>query len=64
MKLHIPDMSCGHCTAAITDAVTAADPHADITTDLTLREAEITTTLPADDLLALLQKAGYPASPR
>jgi copper chaperone len=62
MKFHIPQMSCGHCTAAITKTVQAIDPAATITPDLTTREASITTTLPVDTVLAMLAGAGYPAT--
>lgn len=33
-KLHVPDISCGHCTAAVDKAVKAIDPDARIETDL------------------------------
>ena len=34
MKLHIPDMSCGHCVATIDKAVKATDPSAIVRPDL------------------------------
>ncbi|MCS6622359.1 heavy-metal-associated domain-containing protein [Roseibacterium beibuensis] len=33
MKLHVPNMSCGHCTAAIDKALKASDRDAAVDTD-------------------------------
>jgi copper chaperone len=62
MQIAIPDMSCGHCRAAVTEAVTRLDPQARITIDQTTREADIATTAPAAAVLAALDAAGFPAS--
>lgn len=63
MKFHVPDMSCGHCTATIKEALTALDPKAEVETDL----ADRTVTLRSDQdigaVKAALEKAGYPAQP-
>lgn len=64
MKFHVPDMSCGHCTAAITKGLQAADAAAQITTDLTIREISVDTTLDAAAVIATLKTAGYSASLR
>lgn len=32
MKFHVPDISCGHCTAAIDKALKAIDPDARVDT--------------------------------
>ena len=37
MKFHIPDMSCGHCTVAITKEIAVLDPAAEVSTDLDAR---------------------------
>lgn len=63
MKFHVPDMSCGHCTAAIGKAVKAADPEAEIRTDLGAKTVTIASQRGQAALLAVLQEAGYPASP-
>lgn len=63
MKLNVPDMSCGHCRAAIEKAVEAADPMAELSFDMEERQVEIETDLASDALLALMSEAGYPATP-
>lgn len=62
MKLHIPDMSCGHCTAAVTKTVQALDGAAVVTTDLTTRQAQIDTSADLAAVQAALAAAGYPAT--
>lgn len=63
MNFTVPDMSCGHCKAAIEKALTAADPSAQITVDIPARHLSVTSTLSADAVLAELTKAGYDAQP-
>ncbi len=60
IELHIPNMSCGHCVRAITEAVHASDPQAAVTTDLTLHLVRVQTLLPAEVVVAQLTQAGYP----
>ena len=63
MKFHVPDMSCGHCTAAITKGIAASDPAAQVTTDLTTRMVTIDSTLDGAQMQAVLKAAGYDATP-
>ena len=62
MKYSVPDMSCGHCTAAIEKSVKSADPAATVACDLPSRTVEITSTLSVDDLNRAFQSAGYEAT--
>lgn len=62
MKFHVPEMSCGHCVAAIEKAVKAADPSATIRTDLAAYATEIDSTVSTAALLQVLAEAGYPAT--
>ncbi|MGD9863165.1 MAG: heavy-metal-associated domain-containing protein [Pseudodonghicola sp.] len=62
MKFSVPEMSCGHCTAAIEQAVKAADPTADITCDLPGRSVEVTSQLSAEAIAKTLSDAGYEAT--
>ncbi|MFT7721406.1 MAG: heavy-metal-associated domain-containing protein [Roseateles sp.] len=59
----LPDMSCGHCVAAITEAVRAADAQARIDIDRDARIARVDSALPRDTLAAALAQAGYPPAP-
>jgi copper chaperone len=60
----IPDMSCGHCVAAVTKAITSADPDAVAEVDLTRRTATVTSKLDPQTIGAALDDAGYPATLR
>lgn len=56
----LPDMSCGHCVAAITQALKAADAQAQVNVDLDTRTARVDSSLPREALAAALAEAGYP----
>ena len=60
---HLPDMSCGHCVAAITQAVQAADAQARVEIDLAARTARVDSTLPREALTAALAEAGFTPAP-
>jgi copper chaperone len=57
----IPDMSCGHCKAAVEAAVASVDPGAQVRVDLPGRRAEVESRAPLAALIAALAEAGYPA---
>ncbi len=63
MKFHVPDMSCGHCVAAIDTALRAIDPDARVDSDLTSKTVTIMSAQDAATLQAALKEAGYPATP-
>lgn len=60
-RFSVPDMSCGHCKAAITEALSALPDAGAIVVDLARKE--VTTAGSADpaDLLAALSQIGFPA---
>lgn len=59
-RFTLPDMSCGHCVAAITEALKAADAQAQVDIDLQAKTAQVDSGLPRDALAAALAEAGYP----
>jgi copper chaperone len=59
----LPDMSCGHCVAAITQALKAADAQARIEIDREARTAKVDSALPRATLVAVLSEAGYTPEP-
>lgn len=59
-RFTLPDMSCGHCVATVTEALKTADAQARVQIDLQARSAEVDSTLPRDVLAAALVEAGYP----
>ena len=63
MKYSVPDMSCGHCTAAIKKAIEAVDPAADVQTDLESRTVTIASSKPDPMLVEAMKSAGYDATP-
>ena len=62
MDIKIPDMSCGHCSAAVTRAVQALDAKAKLEFDMPARRAKVDTTASPPQVLAALEAVGFPAS--
>ena len=60
LELHIPAMSCGHCVRAITEAVHAVDPQAEVSADLAAHTVRVQTAAAAEIITAQLTQAGYP----
>jgi copper chaperone len=59
-RFTLPDMSCGHCVAAITEALKTADAQAGVQIDRDAKTADVDSTLPRETLAAALAEAGYP----
>ena len=59
IEFTVPDMSCGHCVAAITRSAKAVDPAADVQVDLASRRVRIRSDRPRDGFAAALAEAGY-----
>jgi copper chaperone len=55
----VPNLSCGHCVRAVTEAVKAADPAGQVQADPATRQVEVTSTLPREAVAAALTEAGY-----
>ncbi len=62
-QFNLPDMSCGHCVAAITQALQQADAQALVQVDLAAKTAVVDSQLPREALAAALAEAGYPPAP-
>ena len=62
-RLSIPDMSCGHCKAAVTTALTSVPGVVTVDVDLAGKTARVEGDAPLPALLAALDQAGYPATP-
>lgn len=60
---NLPDMSCGHCVAAVTQALQAADAQARVQVDLATRTAQVDSALAREPLAQALREAGYPPLP-
>ena len=60
----VPDMTCGHCTSAITKAVNAVDPAARMQFDLPTHRVDIESgKLDAAVLRKTIADAGYTPEP-
>lgn len=62
MQFNVPEMSCGHCTAAIETSINAVDPDAKVTCDLAQKRVEVATALSQADVKAAIRQAGYDAA--
>ncbi|MBI1418920.1 MAG: hypothetical protein GC146_17045 [Limimaricola sp.] len=60
----VPDMSCGHCKAAVEKAVAKLDAQARVTVDLDTKIVEVEGTPTPEAVVAALDAEGYPASVR
>jgi copper chaperone len=64
IQFHVPDMSCNHCVAAITQAVQAVDPGARVQADLAAHRVDVETARAAPEAVAAaIREAGYTPEP-
>ena len=61
--LKVSGMSCGHCVLAITRAVQAGDPAADVQVARGAGEVRVASRLSLEQLLAAVREGGYAAEP-
>jgi copper chaperone len=62
IRLSIPDMSCGHCTAAVAKTVAGLDPSAKVVFDLTARHVDVTDNGMIDVIITALKSVGFSAT--
>lgn len=58
-EFKLPDMSCGHCVQAVTEAAREVDPQAQIEVDLPGKQARVESAQPRERFVAALAEAGY-----
>jgi copper chaperone len=63
IELRVEGMTCGHCVSAVTRAVKAVDPQANVQIDLGSGRVSVDGRSSADALGKAIAEAGYPASP-
>jgi len=63
LKLHIPDMTCGHCVKTLTEAVQRLSPQATLQADLGTHAVEIGGVPDEAAALAAIRQAGYTPEP-
>jgi copper chaperone len=59
LDFQIPNMTCGHCVRAVTEAVKAADPKAEVQIDLPSHRVQVQTSAERQAVVAKLAEAGY-----
>ncbi|MDX3924178.1 MAG: heavy-metal-associated domain-containing protein [Shinella sp.] len=59
LSFSVPDMTCGHCVRTITAAVESAFPGASVSADTATHMVEVSGTLDADAVAAVIAAAGY-----
>lgn len=60
--LKVPEMSCGHCKAAIEKAVNAVDSAAQLDFDMEKRTVSVSSSASLDGILTALKAEGYEAT--
>ncbi|MCL6704004.1 cation transporter [Pseudomonas sp. T1.Ur] len=60
---NVQGMSCGHCVKAITQALHAKDPEAEVEIDLGSKTVKVDSALPPGAVIAAIREEGYEASP-
>ena len=59
IKFSVPDMSCGHCAKAVTEAVHSVDPDASVDVDLRTKLVSVDSAAEKIALSAAIREAGY-----
>lgn len=62
MKLHVENMTCGHCEKAIKQAIASADQNAQVAVDLNAKQVDVETTLSLEQVQGVLKEEGYLAT--
>jgi len=59
IQFNIPQMSCGHCVRAVTEAVQEVDPQAKVDVDLASKKVSVESQADRQKIVAALSEAGY-----
>jgi copper chaperone len=62
MQLRIEGMTCGGCAKSVTTAITSVDPGAKLEANPAARTVKVETSASKDQILKVLDQAGYPAT--
>ena len=58
----VQGMTCGHCEKAVTTAIKALDPQAEVRIDRSQNLVEVRTSQPRDAVAAAISEEGYPVA--
>ncbi|HUR89165.1 MAG TPA: heavy-metal-associated domain-containing protein [Ramlibacter sp.] len=59
IQFKIPQMSCGHCVRAVTEAVQEVDPQAKVQVDLATKQVQVESSAERGKIEHALAEAGY-----
>lgn len=59
IQFNIPQMSCGHCVRAVTEAVHEVDPQAKVDVDLASKQVQVESAAEREKIADALAEAGY-----
>lgn len=62
LVFNVQGMTCGHCVKAVTQAVQAMDPKAQVQVDLDAGTVQVQSSLPAEVVVEAIQEEGYATS--
>lgn len=63
LEFEVTDMTCGHCVASITKALTALAPDVSVQTDLETHRVTVSGAVDQDAVVAALDDIGFTARP-
>jgi copper chaperone len=55
----VQGMTCGHCEKAVTTAIRALDPQAEVRIDRSQNKVDVTTSQPREAVAAAISEEGY-----
>ncbi len=59
----VQGMTCGHCEKAVTTAIKALDPQAEVRIDRSQNRVEVHSEQPREALAAAIREEGYAVAP-
>lgn len=62
VQLKVTGMTCNHCVSMVNKAVAKLQVDAKVAVDLARQLVSVESSLTAEDLIAALDEAGYPAT--
>lgn len=60
--LSVPDMTCGHCRASVTDALSRLSGAAKVEVDLTAKTVRVEGAADTAEMIRALDAIGFPAT--
>ncbi|MBP8226612.1 MAG: heavy-metal-associated domain-containing protein [Pararheinheimera sp.] len=62
VQLKVRGMTCNHCISMVNKAIVALQTDAKVTVDLAQQQVSVESILAAEEIIAALDEAGYPAT--